>query len=101
MEIKQGMMALIINSPVNENLGRVVTVDHFIGEHTSATGTTKQNCWSVVVKGMPLKGYIEGSLQPRYYRRGIIPADWLMPIIEEDDQASINQACYGAGWRGV
>ena len=82
MEIKQGMMALIINSPVNENLGRVVTVDHFIGEHTSATGTTKQNCWSVVVKGMPLKGYVEGSLQPRYYRRGIIPADWLMPIIE-------------------
>lgn len=97
MEIKQGMMALIINSPVNENLGRVVTVDHFIGEHTSATGTTKQNCWSVVVKGMPLKGYVEGSLQPRYYRRGIIPADWLMPIIEGEAGQGKAGVSQGAG----
>lgn len=82
MEIKQGMMALIINGPVNENLGRQVAVDHFIGEHTSTTGTTKQDCWSISVKGMPLTGYDSETGEIRLYRRGIIPADWLMPIIE-------------------
>lgn len=81
-EIKQGMMALIINSPVNVNLGRQVTVGRFIGEFTSTTGTTKQNCWSISVKGMPLTGYDNETGEIRLYRRGIIPADWLMPIIE-------------------
>ena len=47
-EIKGGMLALIINGPFGENLGRAVTVDYFIGEHTSKTGVTMQDCWSIV-----------------------------------------------------
>ena len=31
-EIKGGMLALIINGPFGENLGRAVTVDYFIGD---------------------------------------------------------------------
>ena len=81
-EIKAGILALIINSPFNENLGRVVTVEHFVGEHTSVTGTTKQNCWSVSVDSMPLSGTDHESYEVKLYKRGIIPGEWLMPIID-------------------
>ena len=81
-EIKEGMMALISNGPVGENLGRVVTVEYFIGEHTGQSGETKQDCWSVSTKGMPFKGFDQETGSVRFYRRGIIPGEWLMPIIE-------------------
>ena len=83
------MLALIINGPVGENLGRVVTVDYFYGEYTSSvTGVTKQDCWSVYVNGMPLKGYDQETGEVRLYRRGIIPAEWLMPISEIQQDAT-------------
>lgn len=82
-EIKGGMLALIINGPFGENLGRVVHVDRFIGEYTSqATGITKRDCWSVTVNGMPMTARDPKSGEPRPYRRGVIPAKWLMPIID-------------------
>lgn len=82
--LKPGMLALISNGPVGENLGRVVTVDYFIGEHTSTTGTTKQDCWSVFTKLMPLKGFDRETGEVRLYRRGIIPGEWLMPIVPDE-----------------
>jgi len=91
------MMALIINNPLNENLGRVVTVGRFIGEHTSKTGITKQNCWSVSVKGMPLKGTDQETGELRLYKRGIIPGEWLMPIIDLGTQIATAGLRQGKG----
>lgn len=91
-EIKAGILALIINSPFNENLGRVVTVEHFVGEHTSVTGTTKQNCWSVSVDSMPLSGTDHESYEVKLYKRGIIPGEWLMPITDLEESATAQGA---------
>lgn len=81
-QIKGGMLALIINSPFGENLGRAVTVDYFIGEHTSKTGVTMQDCWSIVPARDPLVGVDQETGEIRGYARGIIPENWLMPIID-------------------
>ena len=82
-EIQAGTLALIINSPFNQNLGRVVYVDRFIGEYTSrATGVSKENCWSVSVNGMPLTARDPMSGEPVPYHRGVLPGEWLMPIID-------------------
>ena len=80
-QIKGGMLALIIQSPLNENLGRAVTVDHYVGEHTSKTGVTMQDCWSIIPAKDPLVGFDRETGEIRGYARGIIPAKWLMPII--------------------
>ncbi len=82
-ELKGGMLALIINSPFGENLGRAVHVDRFMGEYTSqATGVTMQDCWSIVPARDPLVGADCETGEIRGYARGIIPAKWLMPIID-------------------
>ena len=81
-QIKGGMLALIIQSPLNENLGRAVTVDHYVGEHTSKTGVTMQDCWSIILAKDPLVGFDRETGEIRGYARGIIPAKWLMPIID-------------------
>lgn len=82
-ELKAGMLALITNSPFNQNLGRVVHVDRFMGEYTSqATGVTKENCWAVSVNGMPLTARDPMSGEPTPYHRGVLPGEWLMPIID-------------------
>ena len=81
-QIEGGMLALIINSPFGENLGRAVTVDYFIGEHTCKTGVTMQDCWSIVPARDPLVGADCETGEIRGYARGIIPAKWLMPIID-------------------
>lgn len=81
-QIEGGMLALIINSPFNQNLGRVVHVDRFMGEYTSQTGVTMQDCWSIVPARDPLVGADHETGEIRGYARGIIPAKWLMPIID-------------------
>ena len=81
-QIEGGMLALIINGPFGESLGRAVTVDYFIGEHTSKTGITMQDCWSIVPARDPLVGADSETGEIRGYARGIIPAKWLMPIID-------------------
>ena len=82
-QIEGGMLALIINSPFGENLGRVVHVDRFMGEYTSqATGVTKENCWAVSVNGMPMTARDPMTGEPVPYHRGVIPGEWLMPIID-------------------
>lgn len=96
-EIKAGILALIINSPFNENLGRVVTVEHFVGEHTSVTGTTKQNCWSVSVDSMPLSGTDHESYEVKLYKRGIIPGEWLMPITDLEESTTAQSERKGQG----
>ena len=96
-EIKAGILALIINSPFNENLGRVVTVEHFVGEHTSVTGTTKQNCWSVSVDSMPLSGTDHESYEVKLYKRGIIPGEWLMPITDLEENTTAQSERKGQG----
>lgn len=96
-EIKAGILALIINSPFNENLGRVVAVEHFVGEHTSVTGTTKQNCWSVSVDSMPLSGTDHESYEVKLYKRGIIPGEWLMPITDLEENTTAQSERTGQG----
>ena len=81
-QIEGGMLALIINSPFNQNLGRVVHVDRFMGEYTSKTGVTMQDCWSIIPAKDPLVGFDRETGEIRGYARGIIPAKWLMPIID-------------------
>lgn len=97
IKLEENTLALIINGPVDENLGRVVMVNGFIGEHTSMTGTTKQDCWSVSTgrKADPLKGFDGETGEIRHYRRGIVPSEWLMPIAEINNSEATMQKAIG------
>lgn len=76
--LQKGGLALIIGCSIStRNLGKVVTLDRYIGEATFNDGDKWNDCW--VVSGDDLLD-ADMNIQKRLYSK----ASWLMPLGDDE-----------------
>lgn len=85
MNVKQGDLAILTNSMVPENIGRIVRVLEFVGAEVPGWCLNRSDYWAVEMAGGKALDHIG-----RLSTWGYVPDAWLKPVsglpVEEYDR---------------